>query len=278
MKRKIYKRAMEYLVLLKKKREDFNGLQHYGLCYSDRPDMWNSNTACYTQINGSELGIVEGCEALYTVTRESHGHGYLNPEDAEPYYKWLLQDSPMAKVFKTKSVKTCLNLGVVCHTDVRCDLFGAAIIAHRTPWEFPRSIKLWKIMVEGGIVPEVAFLLMSCFNSDFDIVRVTDMSGHFPVSPYQSHDAVVNILKGEPIEDHPTFREYKGYSGCTAMWSKEVKPNDPTQLLNYFEEIFKKKFKGQRGQFGGSTIGKATVEQFLSIVLEYQGTLLKEFV
>ena len=163
--------------------------------------------------------------------------------------------------------------------DVPQDIFIAAIISHRTAWEFPRSIKLWNIMVDGGILPGVAYMLMAVFIFDGeDSVTVGNPgNNHFPVDDHIGTDSVINFLKNRPRYKLESFQDYGGYD-TVSKWGERYEFKSPEQLYYFFKQIFDERFPHIKGGFGGRISGKATCKELVSIVLEYQGTLLKEFV
>ena len=134
-------------------------------------------------------------------------------------------------------------------------------------------------MVDGGIVPEIAYMLMAVFKFDGEDGVTVGYTGnnHFPVDDGIGTDSVINFLKKKPKEIVRSFKEKGGYNHV-CKWGQHFGIGMPKRLSSYFEKIFDKRFPLVKGGFGGYSGGSTTCEELISIVLEYQGTLLKEFV
>lgn len=276
-KRTQYKRLERELSDLYEASIDAGGLNHYRLIFPNK--VWeNGQTVCYADISNDKRNL-EGSVALISTTTV-HRKYRATVEDCGEYIKWLIQDSVFAECFRRKSVKKTVEQGIICHTNVPSTLLGGAIVSHRMIYEnnYCTQIKSWNAMVQGGVNPDLAYLLLFLFvpdkQSELFSFRNTN-NGHTPIPSHLSKEVIMNFLNREYDKGVLSFKEKGSYGGARKMWGNGANYGN-TSVDDYFQKIFKERFKDRITPFQAVVKGGATAKELAEIVLEYQKKHLKE--
>ena len=267
MKADIYKRAKEGLAVAID-RFIPHRLNSYGVVFKGG-DLWYAdNDACYSDIWG-QANFIREPVAFFSRTSKEFRQDY-KVMDARPYVKWLIQDSPYADVFYRKGyVETC-KTGIICNTDAPYDLFGAAIISHRTSYEYPALMKNWNILVNGGVSPEVAYMCMAMFSYSGDtLVAMVYENNHTPVYAKITVAGIRNFVKGEAVTDLVSFAEHGGYERTWDVWGKA---GDAAYVDVH--KRFKEASKEVVGRFGAPTY-HGTEQDMIDSVLVLQQEVME---
>lgn len=278
-KRTQYKRLERELSSLYKESIGEGGLNHYRLIFPDKVWENKNNTACYADISYDKRNL-GGSVALVSTTT-IHRKYRATVEDCGEYIKWLIQDSVFARCFRRKSVKKTVEEGIICHTDVPSTLLGGAIVSHRLIYEqgYCDQIKSWKAMVQGGVRPDLAylFIFLFVFNKQSGLFNYRNIAtGHTPFPTSLTKDIIINFLNREYNKDVLSFKERGSYGGALKMWGKGSDDYEKGPIDNYFQKIFKERFKDRITPFQAVVKGGATAKELAEIVLEYQKKHLKE--
>lgn len=154
--------AQKELHEFSKERGERRNLNAYTLMDAKGGKRRLNTEACFSYIRG--LGRnAKGYDYIISISREN---GLMPFEDCNHFLKWLLNDSPVAKMFFTKSPRVAWKKGVVvdCHRPNQAIGFGLTM--HRTIWENPGYIRTFNRLYEAGVDPAVCAVIMSCTATD----------------------------------------------------------------------------------------------------------------
>ena len=195
-------------------------LQHYPLIDEHGEVELNREHACYSDLLFKRFDITQP-EAFISLTHQFYEGKDFDSEQAEGYISWLVNESVFAPVFQRKNVAEILNEGIICHTDIPHRLFGAAIIAHRTSYEYPLLVKTWNFLVEGGVNKDMAFLMMQAMTmgTEGELSSLRCVTNHTPSTSLLTEDGARAFLKRMVPED-ATFKELCSYSQTGSMWDE----------------------------------------------------------
>lgn len=253
MKREVYAKAKEQLHKLRnrwRENDDSGDLNIFCLIRDNGKVSYNTNTACYASLNDARDRSSE--EAFVSLTTP-YGKHEPSVKTSGAYCKWLLKESPMSSVFKSKDWKQAATLGIICHTNkVRADLFGAAIISHRVVFEYPKAVERWNELVEGGVLPSVAYMMMGLFSKGNDgrYSLHQQAGGHYPL-PYEVRSGtVLNFVRGTPSQKMGSFKQEGRYKSNSHMWD-----GDGFILFNRLKVTVQINYPLKKTLFGGVVRG-----------------------
>lgn len=134
------------------------------------------------------------------------------------YYRWLLNDSPWSDVFIIKELKDGMPY-VFLRTDVASNYLMSAIIASRSPWEYPTKIITWhRLVTKYGVNPNYAYLSVTPLGmSGKSYIFAPCEAEHWPLNGAMGIDFIKNFTNGVSEKKNLTeiYRKdsnYRGYS------------------------------------------------------------------
>lgn len=144
----------------------------------------------------------------------AHHRAHSQPEEYKKWVEWVINKSPVAQCFLTKSfdvgIKECLSLDVSKSHSWNV----TAAIFLRMGSEYPHRLEVWSALVNEGVNPSIAWLLMSFFVYQGNgYVPSNNRGGHDVVSPsFCFSDTLKFIKKGLVNPNKPSNQEAISYS------------------------------------------------------------------
>lgn len=206
---------------------------------------------CYSGLSSHYTKDVgAGAVALVVGITEHYASGTTPYELRLPYLDWVLNESPWADSFVTKSAAQCLRMHtVVQDTTVPGNMMVGGAVAIRRMWEQTSIFYVWNDLVKAGVNKHLAYILGHIASADFDGVgksktlswNNTQEGGHQNLSLGQlSKSFALNFMKGvyNEMGSYKEGRVYTGYSymfetgnntnkGNLAKWVVDNFPNHP---------------------------------------------------
>lgn len=180
------------------------------------------HTACYSGL-ASHYGSKKGAVALVIgITDEYSGH--TTPYELRlPYLDWVLNESPWADSFVTKSAAQCLRMHtIVQYTTVPGNLMVGGSVAVRRMWESTSIFYVWNDLVKAGVNKSLAYMLAHIANSNSSTGNSTNISwvnvhegGHMNLALQDlTKSYALNFMKGlyKAESSYKTGLTYTGYS------------------------------------------------------------------
>lgn len=174
----------------------------------------------------------------------------VSKDTALRYWNWLINYSPFAPVFITRSAEKAFKRGYfVVRTDLRADLMMGGLIASRLPTEhftpvykIENTTILWENLVDRGVHPSLAFTLAHRFVlSDHGVVilRISE-PGHMAISTCVSNyndwsSTHINFYKNKMQGDVLPFETTNSHNGSSKLWCNNQKSNVNSIIVRIFD-------------------------------------------
>lgn len=225
-----------------------------GMCSSfcltlPNEDWMYPHASCYSGL-GSYYKAPLGAVAMVVGITESYGSSGATPYELRlPYLDWLLNESPWADSFVTKSAAQCLRMHtVVQDTTVPGNLMVGGAVALRRMWEQAPIFYVWNDLVKAGVNKNLAYILAHIANTGGSGKPTGTMSwtntqegGHQNLAiGYLTKSYALNFMNGvyKANGDYKTTQTYMGYSHMfevgdntnRKLFATWVRDNMPTKL------------------------------------------------
>lgn len=266
------------------------------LTYHKKNHMY-PHTACYSGL-GSHYKTSKGAVALVVgITNEYAGH--TTPYELRlPYLDWVLNESPWADSFVTKSAVQCLRMHtVVQDTTVPGNLMVGGAVAIRRMWESTSVFYVWNDLVKAGVNKSLAYLLAHIANTDSYRGDARTMSwtntcegGHMNLALQDlSMSYALNFMNGvyKPNGTYKDTLTYMGYSAMfetgknvkATLFSRWVIDNVPLKLVE--DEVVKQPevvnpFAAAMPKKKTGIGAKLPYETAIKLMVAFAPTILKE--
>lgn len=214
---------------------DLEGTANFAVVFeSGDVDMW-TDQACHASISQQKVlkerrnkeGVARNIyyNGKDNEDKRSHVVTMLQPfyetkkylETSEKFIDWLINRSPMAKVFVTKSSRIAMSKrGVVLSAKHPANLMQAGLIASRYIMEWSSHVKLWGELTSRGVEENLAFIIANFFtiNKDNKVSSYGGFAGHRVFdSSLLDVKAMKNFINNTPeylTENYATNRSYNG--------------------------------------------------------------------
>lgn len=122
-----------------------------------------------------------------------------NRQAYREYVYWILNDSPWAPVFKTKSLMIAFKNGVQYNVDKsQAELLSAAV-ALRVGSEFhSKDLIIWKWIKDQGFSGNTAWLIASMYSLKNGVLTYSGNSGgHHTIVSSQSKNSIISFFQGK---------------------------------------------------------------------------------
>lgn len=189
------------------------------------------NQACHAGLSNRYAGNKErGAIGVVSALMKPYEGRILEEEEATFFLDWLLNRSPYASTFVTKSAHQALfEKVIISDTTKPSNLMAAGLVASRRLWEYPHYARLFVDLSKGGMNENLAFWLAHMANFTFD------RSGSFTFKAgYCSHcslsssytEAITakNFIAGSVVKPNKPFIESYEYRGYDAMFGGKASP------------------------------------------------------
>lgn len=266
------------------------------LTYKDKDWMY-PHTACYSGL-GSHYKAPLGAVALVIGITEKYA-GHTTPHELRlPYLDWVLNESPWADSFVTKSAAQCLRMHtIVQDTTVPGNLMCGGSVAVRRMWESTSIFYVWNDLVKAGVNKTLAYILAHIAYADNSQGKATTLSwstlhegGHMNLALQNlSMSYALNFMKGvySTANSYHSHRVYMGYSHMFEVGESK----NPAPFAAWVKKTYQKfveevkvevKAKAVVNPFAAAMPAKKTPTQTLkySVAIErmaaFAPTILKE--
>jgi hypothetical protein len=184
-----------------------------------------------------------------------------SPEDyavhCRAFLGWLLNDSHFRAAFMTNDIQDAFSNGIEVDLDAPIYVVQPALIMMRRMYEFPEKVSTWFHLVERGVHPRGAAMIVDSVNKSTyrlapGFMFNQDQGGHYAFkSTFSTFKSIENISSDPVVLNYDNIGSYersvnredetyrRGYVGCPAMVysnlprperdviSKEITKNSP---------------------------------------------------
>jgi hypothetical protein len=242
----------------------WNGMcSSFCLTYKDKDWMY-PHTNCYSGLGRDYKAPLGAVALVIGITEEYAGH--TTPHELRlPYLDWVLNESPWAASFVTKSAAQCLRMHtVVQDTTVPGNLMVGGSVAIRRMWEQTSIFYLWNDLVKAGVNKTLAYILAHIGYADNSQGRATTLSwsvlhegGHMNLAIQKlSMSYALNFMKGVYWADN-SYHSHLVYTGYSHMFGVGENKN-PTPFVAWVKKTFQKFVE----EVEGEVKAKAVVNPF----------------
>lgn len=268
--------------LRKKECKDTIGLSHEAVanCAVITKEGWDHshNSACHAGLGeGYEMEKFDGEVLAIASKTQMKSSFYYNSPLSIRFYDWLLNRSPWAEVFVTKSGKLGARRGVVCHTNVPSNLLLGGLIASRVAWEHINIMATWGKLTEAGVDESLAFFLAHGVDLSYKEASFNGMAGHCALRKKGiSERSLEAFYRNIPVIQNELYSSDRRYNDIHATFEHTDKTIDFELLMRNLKR------KGGNilpNPFARSIVHSSNVssDEALLFLVDYSSNLIKEW-
>lgn len=218
------------------------------------------STACHAGIGSASPTRIG--KAQYIVSRVMNDQGSVKYEEQLAYLDYLLNRSPMSRVFEQRDAEWCLeHRYIICRVDQPSNLVAAGLISSRRLSEMSRVATSFYKLTQAGCPEWLAFPLSQYFHfSDGYVSRNMSEASHYAFS--FSNAVAQDLLawmNDSPKQLNRPYSESREYTGVNRMFISGGKGSTLGDLLKGFKVVVSN--TKSTNPFAKS-ISKPTVEKF----------------
>lgn len=217
----------ELLTSLKEGKREWGDCAAINIIYEDSTHV-SPNQACHaglanTHYNGFKK---KGAIAVVSALMKPKPVEMLEEEEAFFFLDWLLNRSPYAETFITKSADEALYYKATISSAFHpSNLMAAGMVASRRLWEYPVIARVMVALSKAGVNEDLAYYLAHLFAGRFDKVGNCSWSdtksAHCSVNPaIMGKKELLAFLQHKPTKLNKTYNEHYQYSGYDAMYGE----------------------------------------------------------
>lgn len=245
------------------------------------------NQACHAgldnEYNGNKRkGSIAVVSALMKPAKEM-----LDEEEAYYFLDWLLNRSPYASTFITKSAEEALYTKTTISSSFHpSNLMAAGMVASRRLWEYPIVARVMVAMSKAGVNEDLAFYLGHITRGKFDLMGSFDfagrLSGHCSIDPcVMGSKELLRFLNHDVLTPNKTYHESRVYRGYDGMYG--VLSGKDISMASFIHSKFP--YKGPKEavnvnpfpmDLGVNKNKSAGFEELVDRMVDFQHTIFKE--
>ncbi len=208
----------------------------------------------------------------------------LYEDEALLFLDWLLNRSPYASTFITKSAHEALHHKATISTAYApSNLMAAGMVASRRLWEYPVIARVFCDLVKAGVNENLSYYLAHIASTRFKCDGNIDWSnsnrGHCSIDTYSmGREEVKNFIENKPVKLNKDYAESCNYQGYDCMFGSCG--GAARRLNQWVHKNFP--YSGQVKAGGANPFAKAMAgasqckyEDGIRIMAEWQPTLMK---
>lgn len=187
----------------------------------------STNQACHY---GLKEGVISNAVATVSGLMKPPEGETLGEDEAILFLDWLLNRSPYASTFITKSAHEALfHKAIISDAFTPSNLMAAGLVASRSLWEFPIHGRVFCDLAKAGVNEDLAFFLAHLYSGTFNhtgkVSFGTYRAGHCAMNPGVMGKAELkNYLEHNVIKPNNNFNESRNYSGYDGMYGSSRAP------------------------------------------------------
>lgn len=285
-----YRQIMDGRAELLKALED--GKRQWGRCAAINiifPDSTHisPNQACHAGLDNEYEGNKQkGSIAVVSALMKPVGD-LLDEEEAYHFLDWLLNRSPYASTFITKSAEEALYTKTTISSSFHpSNLMAAGMVASRRLWEYPMVARVMVALSKAGVNEDLAFYLGHIVRGKFDMKGNFDfagcLSGHCSIDPcIMGGKELLRFLNHDVLKPNKTYHESRKYNGYDAMYG--TRSGKDISMASFIHSKFP--YKGAKEavnvnpfpvDLGGDKNKSTTYEELINRMVDFQHTIFKE--
>lgn len=191
----------------------------------DKHHHISPNQACHAGLHNKYDGNhPNGALAVVSGLMKPSEREMLTEEEAILFLDWLLNRSPYAETFITKSpYDALLTKTIVSSAHHPSNLMAAGLVASRRMWEYVYVARVFCDLVKAGVNEDLAFYLGHIFSGRFDREGNVNYSartaGHCSMDPgIMGVAEVKNFLEHKPVRLNKPYHDSWNYNGYDRMY------------------------------------------------------------
>jgi len=137
------------------------------------------------------------------------------------FYEWLLNYSPYAEVFATKSAREVLDTKAAIATcEAPNNLLVGGLVATRSTYEHAGVCVAWYDLVDRGVHPDVAFVTAHVYNGGLKPTSIThNPIGHAAIYGYYGlNEQLDAFINHKPHNAGPMYTKAPTYDSFQKLW------------------------------------------------------------
>lgn len=224
--RKIITARDDMLAQLNDREKDWSSCACIAIVFEDHHHV-SPNQACHAGLRNNYEGNKEsGALAVVSGLMKPDKKEEVDEEEAIMFLDWLLNRSPYAETFITKSPhEALLHKVIVSSAHHPSNLMAAGLVASRRLWEYVFISRVFCDLAKAGVNEDLAFYLGHIFSGRFDregnVSYINCQAGHCSLNPvYMGAEELKNFLEHKPVHLNKTYNEYWNYNGYDAMYGE----------------------------------------------------------
>lgn len=215
----------ELRAFLNEGKRDWTQCAAINIIYEDSTHV-SPNQACHAGLANTHYnGFKEkGAIAVVSALMKPKPAEMLEEEEAYYFLDWLLNRSPYAETFITKSADEALYYKATISSAFHpSNLMAAGMVASRRLWEYPVIARVMVALSKAGVNEDLAYYLAHLFAGRFDKVGNCSWSAcssaHCSIGPeVMDEKALLAFLQHKVKTPNKTYNEHYRYGGYDAMY------------------------------------------------------------
>lgn len=220
----IYAKALEERKLMGKK--PTNGVCRYSFIDSDATIHDPAYTACHAGMNRAYYKRPDKKKFAPKAVVNKIMPLLVSEEAAFAFYEWMLNYSPYADVWRSKSPRGVLRDGAaIARTDVPSNLLVGALIATRSlSEEYSKNYMIgqtWYDLVSRGVHPNIAFPAAHTFGKNANgAFYWANWCSHTTIHGNEFNTIVLNFYNNTPIDLGEIWEKCLSFGSSNDVWMK----------------------------------------------------------
>lgn len=225
----VYRKAVaareEMLGMLNKGKRRWNNMACIAIVFEDSVHV-SPNQACHAGLHNNYDGNKDkGALAVVSALMQP-SMDILSEEEALMFLDWLLNRSPYASTFVTKSAHEAIYYkATISDAFTPSNLMAAGMVSSRRLWEYAFVTRVFCDLVKVGVNENLAYWLghiaAGAFNRSGSFNWGTGKAGHCSVDTYISNPASLKaFLEHKPANLNKTYNESMWYNSYHEMFGE----------------------------------------------------------
>lgn len=234
-----------------------HGLCSYAIQFASNNYRLQVNDVCHAHIPWEDMWLTDPEKEAVAVALNISRYNLNEDKSYRAFVKYILNESPVAHCFKTKSVAIAMKHGILMNVDVPLNEIAIAAVMLREHTEYPARRQVFQKALDLGFSGKVAYLASCIFNVHEGVfLYVGQNSGHRSWSGVgiKFHRIIGMMRTGFADVKAPIYRNANGMPyvldshinrACSHTFSEELSKKCPAVVADGdFDFIMKQVIPG----------------------------------
>ena len=212
---------------LRTRYEDYKDTAIFGGITNDKK-VWNTSGACHGY-------MADGYNNTEKIISLIARHDELDTPYKEPYLHWLMNDSPYASAFISKSAPYALREGLItCTGHTPNNLLIGALQCTRRLWEDSWIPEIWGQLQTAGFNKNLAFFLACTARlksgdspDNYKFSLEGGLSDHHPLwTNCMAKKSITNFIHNKQIIQRSNYFKNTKYNDVIKTWGRDTLDSD----------------------------------------------------